>query len=138
MRSFGNKWKALLDANRRVGDFLEVTVQSAAATAWRDRAGQSVGSYRLLAEIGHGGMGRVYLAERADDQYSQKVAIKIVKNDVLGSEIHQRFRAERQILANLEHPGIARLLDGGATESGIAVSRHGVRRRRFDRSLLLR
>jgi eukaryotic-like serine/threonine-protein kinase len=110
--------EALLDANRQSGDFLLETVQAAAATAWRDRAGQNVGPYRLLAEIGHGGMGRVFLAERADDQYSQKVAIKIVKNDVLGSGVHQRFRAERQILANLEHPGIARLLDGGATESG--------------------
>ncbi len=110
--------EALLDASNRAGDFLEETVQAAAATAWRDRAGQLVGPYRLLAEIGHGGMGRVFLAERADDQYSQKVAIKIVKNDLLGSEVHQRFRAERQILANLEHPGIARLLDGGATETG--------------------
>jgi tetratricopeptide (TPR) repeat protein len=110
--------EALLDANRQAGDFLQETVQAAAAKAWSNRAGQNVGPYRLLAEIGHGGMGRVFLAERADDQYSQKVAIKIVKNDVLGSGIHQRFRAERQILANLEHPGIARLLDGGATESG--------------------
>ncbi len=109
--------EALLEANRQAGDFLQDTVQAAAATAWRNRAGQNVGPYRLLAEIGHGGMGRVFLAERADDQYSQKVAIKIVKNE-LGSDIHQRFRAERQILANLEHPGIARLLDGGATESG--------------------
>lgn len=110
--------EALLDANHRAGDFLQETVNAAAATAWRDRAGQIIGPYRLLAEIGHGGMGRVFLAERADHQYSQKVAIKIVKNDVLGSGIHQRFRAERQILANLEHPGIARLLDGGETESG--------------------
>ncbi len=111
--------KSLLDAHRQGGDFLETTVHEAAATALRDRSGQMVGPYRLLAELGHGGMGQVYLAERADDQYSQKVAVKIVKHDLLGPGVHQRSRAERQILANLKHPGIARLLDGGATESGL-------------------
>ena len=110
--------RALLCASRDAGNFLDQTVRSAAATAWIDRQGSRVGAYRLLHEIGHGGMGRVYLAERADDEYSLKVAIKIVRSDLTSPAILQRFRIERQILANLHHPGIARLLDGGATDTG--------------------
>ena len=110
--------RALLCASRDAGNFLDQTVRSAAATAWIDRQGSRVGAYRLLHEIGHGGMGRVYLAERADEEYSHKVAIKIVRSDLTSPAILQRFRMERQILANLEHPGIARLLDGGATDTG--------------------
>ena len=63
-------------------------------------------------------MGTVYLAERDDDQYRQKVAIKLVKSALLDHKAHGRLKAERQILANLEHPNIARLLDGGATDDG--------------------
>ena len=110
--------RALLCASRDAGNFLDQTVSSAAATAWIDRQGSRLGAYRLLHEIGHGGMGRVYLAERADEQYSLKVAIKIVRGDLASPAILQRFRIERQILANLHHPGIARLLDGGATDTG--------------------
>ena len=82
-------------------------------------AGRRVGLYRILREIGHGGMGTVYLAERADGQYRKRVAIKLV-NPHLGTEdILRRFRNERQVLAALDHPNIARLLDGGATEDGL-------------------
>ncbi len=79
--------------------------------------GERLGAYRVLREIGHGGMGSVYLAVRADDAYEKQVAVKVMG---LGTaeEIVRRFRAERQILANLDHPNIAKLLDGGATETG--------------------
>ncbi|MEM1269285.1 MAG: serine/threonine-protein kinase, partial [Bacteroidota bacterium] len=74
--------------------------------------GQQVGPYKLLSELGRGGMGVVYLAERADGTYRQRVALKLVRAD--GAQMTgSRFRAERQILARLAHPNIARLLDGG-------------------------
>src|SRR5580765_7095265 len=73
-----------------------------------------IGSYRLLDQLGHGGMGAVYRAERVDGDFRQQVAIKL--SSLAGSAaFHQRFRDERQILANLSHPNIARLLDGGIT-----------------------
>ncbi|MBW8877621.1 MAG: serine/threonine protein kinase [Acidobacteria bacterium] len=80
-------------------------------------AGQRVGPYRVVREIGRGGMGAVYLAVRADEEFDRRVALKLVG---LGSaaEIVRRFRAERQILAHLDHPNIAKLLDGGTAEDG--------------------
>lgn len=79
---------------------------------------QSIGAYRIIREIGRGGMGTVFFAERADGEYHQKVAIKLV-NGVLDDEsTRRRFKTERQILANFQHPYIARLLDGGTTEDG--------------------
>jgi len=81
--------------------------------------GARVGNYQLLREIGHGGMGVVYLAVRADDSFQKRVAIKLVKRGMDGDAIVQRFRRERQILAVLEHPHIARLLDGGSTDEGL-------------------
>lgn len=81
--------------------------------------GQLIGPYRIVGEIGQGGMGTVYLSERADDQYSKQVAIKLVRRGLDITEILRRFLAERQILANLDHPNIARLLDGGTTEDGL-------------------
>lgn len=77
-----------------------------------------IGPYRVARELGHGGMGVVYLAGRADDQYRKRVAIKVLQTGMDGAEAVRHFRRERQILASLEHPGIARLLDGGSTESG--------------------
>src|SRR6185369_6406803 len=68
--------------------------------------------------IASGGMGTVYLAARADEQFKQRVALKIVKRGMDTDDILGRFRRERQTLAALEHPNIARLIDGGATESG--------------------
>ncbi len=79
---------------------------------------QEVGPYRVVQEIGHGGMGTVFLAERKDGLFDQRVAIKVVKRGMDTEEILQRFRAERQILATLEHPNIARLYDGGVTDDG--------------------
>jgi len=75
-----------------------------------------LGPYRLLDQIGAGGMSRVYLAERDDEQFRRKVAIKLIDRGPDAIEIVRRFRTERQILANLEHPHIAHLLDGGETE----------------------
>ena len=80
--------------------------------------GRRIGSYLVLEEIGHGGMGAVYRAVRADDQFSQQVAIKVVRGGLTDRLTIQRFKAERQILADLDHPNIARLLDGGATQDG--------------------
>jgi serine/threonine-protein kinase len=81
--------------------------------------GDLVGAYRIEREIGHGGMGGVYLASRADGTYHQRVALKIVQPGMDTAEIRERFRHERQTLAHLEHPNIARLLDGGTTEHGL-------------------
>nr|MBA3497784.1 serine/threonine protein kinase [Gemmatimonadales bacterium] len=81
-------------------------------------AGRRIGPYEVLREIGSGGMGAVYLAARADDQYRKQVAIKLVAGGVESAEIRRRFLAERQILASLDHPNIARLFDGGVTEAG--------------------
>ena len=80
--------------------------------------GRLVGPYRLVRRLGEGGMGVVYLAERADGQFTQQVALKLIKRGMDSERIVQRFLAERQILARLQHPNIARLLDGGMTEDG--------------------
>ncbi|MGQ0723549.1 MAG: tetratricopeptide repeat protein [Candidatus Eiseniibacteriota bacterium] len=83
------------------------------------RVGQRIGPWRLIEPIGRGGMGVVYLAERADGEFDQRVALKLVKRGMDSEEILGRFRAERQILAGLDHPNIARLLDGGLTSEGL-------------------
>jgi len=85
----------------------------------RSVIGQRIGPYRIVSELGRGGMGAVYLAERADDEFRKRVALKIVKRGMDTAEILSRFRHERQILASLDHPNIARLLDGGTTEDGL-------------------
>ncbi|MBZ5656959.1 MAG: protein kinase [Acidobacteriia bacterium] len=90
-----------------------------AAPGDEDLAGQKIGPYRVLRQIGVGGMGAVYLAVRADEAYSKRVAIKLVQTGVDTQEIARRFRHERQILATLDHPNIARLVDGGTTERGV-------------------
>lgn len=82
--------------------------------------GKHIGPYRLTEEIGRGGMGVVYKAVRDDEQYHTEVAIKLIKRGMDTDFILRRFRNERQILANLNHPNIARLLDGGTTEEGVA------------------
>ena len=82
------------------------------------RVGERIGAYEVLAELGHGGMGVVLLARRADDEFQKKVAIKLVRPGLASDVALQRFRSERQISATLDHPNIARLLDGGTTERG--------------------
>jgi serine/threonine protein kinase len=93
-------------------------------SATEPMAGQHLGPYRILREIGHGGMGTVYLAERDDKQFKKQVALKLLRGGSATQAVHsdlivRRFRQERQILASLEHPNIARLLDGGTTPAGL-------------------
>ena len=114
----------LLKADARAAHF-ERGVESArggAAADWADaqdsRAAERVGPWRLLHELGRGGMGVVYLAERADGQFEQRAALKLIKRGMDSDAVLARFLRERQILARLEHPHIARLLDGGITQDG--------------------
>ena len=118
---------SLLAAGVADDDFLELPLETFAAP-YLDRVaqdpvevdspGETVGRYRLIERIGRGGMGTVWLAERADGQFEQRVALKLIKRGMDTDEILDRFLRERQILARLEHPGIARLLDGGVSEDG--------------------
>src|SRR6185295_10641552 len=79
--------------------------------------GKQIDAYKILEEIGHGGMGTVYLASRRDD-FEKRVALKLIKRGMDTNSVLNRFMLERQILARLEHPNIANLLDGGSTEDG--------------------
>ncbi|HEX7314347.1 MAG TPA: serine/threonine-protein kinase [Pyrinomonadaceae bacterium] len=81
--------------------------------------GRRIGHYRILEEVGRGGMGAVFAAVRDDGEFEQKVALKVIKSGLSTSTIVRRFRHERQILASLEHPHIARLLDGGMSDDGV-------------------
>ncbi len=81
--------------------------------------GRRIGPYKIIRQIGHGGMGAVFLAARADDQYQKRVALKLVKHGMDSQSILRRFRQERQILASLDHNNIAKLLDGGTTEDNL-------------------
>lgn len=83
------------------------------------RVGRRVGAYQIIEEIARGGMGEVYRAVRADGEYDKQVAIKLIRIGLDTRELVDRFRHERQILATLDHPNIARLLDAGTTEDGI-------------------
>jgi serine/threonine protein kinase len=80
--------------------------------------GAHLGNYMLVREIGRGGMGVVYHAIRADGEFHQAVAIKVIQHSVRSPDALQRFRQERHILARLDHPSVARLFDGGATPDG--------------------
>jgi eukaryotic-like serine/threonine-protein kinase len=81
-------------------------------------ADRRIGPYKLIRELGRGGMGTVWLAARADEQFEKRVALKVVRASD-SEEVLRYFRRERQILAGLEHPNIARLLDGGTTDDGL-------------------
>jgi WD40 repeat protein/serine/threonine protein kinase len=103
-----------------IEDFAEDLNSTVSATTDESsRAGERLGAYEIVREIGRGGMGAVYLARRVDGAYDQEVAIKFLKRGTDTDEVLRRFRAERQILARLEHPNIARLLDGGTTLDGL-------------------
>ena len=117
---------SLMRAHAAAGEFLE---QPAASfindgaldpdrDSRRDVAGRLVGRYRLLEQIARGGMGAVWLAGRDDGQYEQRVALKLIKRGMDTDEIIGRFLRERQILARMQHPHIARLLDGGVSDDG--------------------
>src|SRR3954470_13918364 len=103
-------------------DPFEQCADTAAATLRRDdpsQIGKRIGAYEIVREIGRGGMGTVYLAERADGQFEKQVAIKLLKRGTDTDEVLRRFSAERHILARLDHPNIARLLDAGTTNGGL-------------------
>jgi len=111
----------LASVDKSVG-FIERPLQQVAQllTEESEGPGSRIQAYELLKLIGEGGMGKVYLAARADDQYSKQVAIKLLQAGFAQTTaMLLRFRSERQILADLDHPNIARLLDGGATPSGL-------------------
>ena len=120
----------LLEAHASAGAFLDESLKSDSGDASRlgegARAAESValqetptriGQYRVIRELGRGGMGAVYLAERDDPGLRKTVAIKVVRRD--SHFMLRRFRTESQILSGLEHPGIARLYDGGTTDEGL-------------------
>ena len=100
---------------------LDGAIQMVAAGLAADESwvGRRIGAYRLTAELGHGGMGVVYLAERDDQRFDKKVAIKLVTRGTDSPRTRERLVAERRILANLDHPSIAKLLDGGETAEGV-------------------
>jgi hypothetical protein len=115
--------QSLLDSHARAGSFIDrrglfisgdgIDEQDVAVGS-----GQLIGSYRVVCELGRGGMGAVYLAKRADEQYKKRVAIKLIKRGMDTDAVLHRFRTERQILADFDHPNIARLFDAGTTASG--------------------
>lgn len=115
---------SLLAAHDDADEFLETPAASLLGDDRLDGAPdalamQRVGPYRLRREIGRGGMGTVYLATRDDGEFQHEVAVKLVKRGMDTDAILARFRHERQILAGLDHPNIARLLDGGTTDAGL-------------------
>src|SRR5215813_6336564 len=115
--------RSLLESDREaagvfVGSKVEQAVVELGAETQPKIAGRRLGPYRLIRELGVGGMGMVCLAARDDQQYESEVAIKLVRPGLDTDFILRRFRRERQILARLQHPNIARLLDGGTAEDG--------------------
>jgi len=109
----------LLAANKQAGAFLDRLSIDAGGDPAAVVVGQRLGPYVVVREIGRGGMGRVYLATRADDQFEKEVAIKVVSAAFDGLGLAERFARERQILANLDHPHITRLIDAGTTTTGL-------------------
>ncbi|MEZ4703178.1 MAG: serine/threonine-protein kinase [Rhodothermales bacterium] len=118
---------SLLESDQLVNSLVDGHALEALTYAGEPRAGaeeddaqlgERVGAYRVLRRLGAGGMGVVYLAERADGHFEQQVALKLIKRGMDSERIVQRFLAERQMLARLQHPNIARLLDGGMTDDG--------------------
>ncbi len=114
----------LLEQDDMAGDGASMTsavseaAHDAVASVDPARTPERVGAYRLERELGAGGMGRVFLGVRDDDTFSKQVAVKLLTHGRFRPDLIQRFRTERQILATLEHPNIARLLDGGVTDGG--------------------
>jgi serine/threonine protein kinase len=113
----------LLESHQEAEHFIEKPALVSASEilpegedAW---SGKTIGHYRVLREIGRGGMGMVLLAARDDDQFKKRVAIKVLRRGMDTEDILRRFRNERQIIASLEHPYIARLIDGGMTDDGL-------------------
>ena len=116
--------ESLIDAAEAEGGGLEAIPAARALDAIdtygaRHWVGRTLGAYRLVALIARGGMGEVYRAERADGHYEQQVAVKVVRTGGDHHVLHERFDAERRILASLDHPNLAKLLDAGMTAEGV-------------------
>jgi serine/threonine protein kinase/Tol biopolymer transport system component/tetratricopeptide (TPR) repeat protein len=117
--------ESLIASHQDAGDFIESpamntnTFLSEVEEPDVAAIGRRIGAYKIVSEIGRGGMGSVYLAVRADDEFERRVAIKLIRSGMEIDFVIRRFRSERQILANLDHPYIARLLDGGTTEDNL-------------------
>jgi len=110
----------VIEENRHgVRGSIERSVATFVAAQSPTAAGRRVGPWLLKKLIGRGGMGAVYLAERADGQFEQRAAVKLVNQSALSADAMQRFDDERQILARLEHPNVARLIDGGTADDGV-------------------
>ncbi|HEY9172533.1 MAG TPA: protein kinase [Verrucomicrobiae bacterium] len=109
--------ESLLQAHEQAGDFLRPTIKLELPDIATERPGTRIGRYKLLERIGEGGFGVVYMAEQVEP-VQRKVALKIIKAGMDTREVIARFEAERQALALMDHPNIARVLDGGATETG--------------------
>jgi eukaryotic-like serine/threonine-protein kinase len=108
---------SLLESYSGAGSFLDTP--PAASASPDPMVGRRLGPYRILRPIGVGGMGAVYLAERADDQFRKRVALKAVRPGLIDEQVLRRFQNERQTLAALDHPNIIKLLDAGSTEDGV-------------------
>ena len=106
------------DAEKFITNVVSAAALSFAVQAEPSRTGERIGPYRLIRELGHGGMGTVYLGERADEEFQSQVAVKFMRGGLAAPELAHRFRAERQILADLTHPNIAWLLAGGPAADG--------------------
>ena len=105
-RSSGGWWDDNIDSAETAADARAVV-------------GTRIGPYRAVKRLGEGGMGEVVLAEREDEQFSHRVAVKLVRRGVTSRQVQGRLKLERQILASLDHPNIAKLLDGGTTRTGL-------------------
>ena len=130
-------WR-LLGANRKSDGFLS-------APLFRNRPavgesfglpGSTIGPYKIVRELGAGGMGIVYQTVRADQVFRRVMALKVIRPDFVTDRLIAGFEQERRILGDLDHPHIARILDGGSTEQGLALLRDGLRRRSTDRPVL--
>ncbi len=122
--------RALLAIDDREWDLLDRPVDAIAASVFKQgedegdhddyshHGGECIGAWRLIRELGRGGMGSVWLAERADGQFEQHVALKLIKPGMDSAYVQAQFRRERDVLARLQHPNIAQLIDGGADDQG--------------------
>ena len=126
----GAKLEALWKTSEQVSDFMEDPAeiptmalaegeQADPSPVEPDMTGQQLGNYRIVSELGRGGMGRVFLAERADGQFDRQVALKLVRLDFDEQTFMARFHQERRILSQLQHPNIAQLLDSGVSDGGM-------------------
>jgi eukaryotic-like serine/threonine-protein kinase len=116
-----NQIKDLLEAHEQAGEFIaeSAMVEIGLADEKDANIGRRIDAYEIIREIGAGGMGTVYLASRSDESFDKQVAIKLIRRGMDTNSVLKRFVMERQILARLEHPFIAVLLDGGSTSDGL-------------------